>query len=52
MAQFSTALSDSSAWKQLYEAAILELDNRKLPKRIAEARTAIHIRAEDSCKNL
>jgi len=47
MAQFSSALPDSSAWRQLYEAAILELDNRKLLKRISEARTAIHIRAEE-----
>ena len=49
MAQLSYDLrgGNAPAWKQMYEAAILELDNRKLPKRIAEARTAIHIRAEE-----
>ena len=50
MAEFSKDVpSDNfSAWKQLYEAAFLELDNSKLPERIAEARRAIHDRAEET----
>ena len=41
--------SDASAskWRQLYECAILELDNRQLPGRIVEARHAILDRAEE-----
>jgi hypothetical protein len=38
---------DIAGWKQLYETAILEIDNSKLPKRIAEARRAILDRAEE-----
>jgi hypothetical protein len=50
MAEFSKDVpSDNSpAWKRLYEAAVLELDNSKLPERIAEARRAIHDRAEET----
>jgi len=46
MAEFRKDVpSDNSpAWKRLYEAAVLELDNSKLPERIAEARRAIHDR--------
>src|SRR5260370_32469263 len=33
--------SFSSAWKHLYECAMLELDNSKLPERIAAAHRAI-----------
>jgi hypothetical protein len=48
MAQSSSALPPHApAWKQLYESAILELDKNKLPDRIAEARRAIHDRAEE-----
>jgi len=48
MAQFSSALPPNAPpWKQLYESAILELDKNKLPGRIAEARRAIHDRAEE-----
>jgi hypothetical protein len=48
MAQSSSALPPHApAWKQLYESAILELDKNKLPGRIAEARRAIHDRAEE-----
>jgi len=39
---------NSPAWKRLYEAAVLELDNSKLPERIAEARRVIHDRAEET----
>lgn len=31
----------STEWKHLYEAAVLELDRRRLPGRIEEARHAI-----------
>jgi hypothetical protein len=37
----------SSAWKELYEGAMLELDSRKLPERIAAAHRAIVDRAEE-----
>jgi hypothetical protein len=50
MAEFNKDVpSDNSpARKRLYEAAVLELDNSKLPERIAEARRAIHERAEET----
>ena len=50
MAEFSKDVpSDNSpAWKRLYEAAVLELDNSKLPGLIAKARCAIHDRAEET----
>jgi len=46
MAQFGNDPRGDSclAWKQLYEAAILELDYDKLMERIAEARRAIQDR--------
>ncbi len=34
-------------WHELYHAAIIELDNAKLPGRIAEARRAILDRAKE-----
>jgi hypothetical protein len=36
----------NSRWKQLYAAAVLELDDTKLPDRIARARTAMRDRAD------
>jgi len=42
---------DITGWKKLYEAAILEIDNTRLPKRIAEARCAILDRAEEILTN-
>jgi hypothetical protein len=50
MAEFSKDVPSDNfpAWKQLYEAAVLELDNSKLPRRIAEARCAIYDRAEET----
>lgn len=41
------SVSLASKWMQLYECAILELDNTKLPGRIVEARHAILDRAEE-----
>jgi hypothetical protein len=35
-----------SRWKQLYAAAVLELDDTKLSDRIAEARAAMRDRAD------
>jgi hypothetical protein len=43
--------SFSSAWKHLYECAMLELDNSKLPERIAAAHRAIVERAEEIVTN-
>jgi hypothetical protein len=40
--------SNSSNWKPLYEAALLETDTRKLPERITMARSAIFDRIEES----
>lgn len=39
--------SAASKWQELYEKAILELDNRKMSERIAQARHAIHERIEE-----
>jgi hypothetical protein len=38
----------NARWKQLYAAAVLELDDTKLPDRIAAARAAMRDRAADS----
>ena len=40
-----------ATWKQLYAAAVLELDDSKLPERIAEARAAMLDKAKDSLAN-
>jgi hypothetical protein len=40
-------MSFSSTWRDLYECAMLELDRRKLPERIAAAHRAIVDRAEE-----
>jgi len=39
--------SSSPMWKQLYQAALLELDPGKLSESIFAARNAIHDRAEE-----
>ena len=55
MAQLNNALpldtSFSSTWKDLYECAMLELDNSRLPERIAAAHRAIVDRAEEIIGN-
>jgi len=38
--------TSTNQWYQLYQSAMLELDDSKLPLRIAEARRAIYDRAE------
>src|ERR1019366_8244796 len=44
---FPSGASSRSIWEKLYERAILELDYAKVPERIAEARHAMHDRAEE-----
>jgi hypothetical protein len=44
----SSGTNLNARWKQLYAAAILELDDTKLPNRIAKARVAMRARAEDA----
>ena len=46
----TTAISqspDSRYWRQLYKAAISEIDKSKLPERIAEAEKAVVLRARE-----
>jgi hypothetical protein len=42
------AAHDAQQWRQLCEAAVLELDPAKLLQRIAEARSAVVDRIEDT----
>ena len=44
---FSDDASSRSIWQERYTRAILELDQGKLPERIAEARRAIRDRVEE-----
>lgn len=48
MSHFNSSLPDHSlsAWKELYQNAILELDHGKLLTGIADARRAIHEKAD------
>ena len=38
---------DSGTWKELYRAAIFEIDETRLPERIAQAEKALALRARD-----
>ena len=38
---------DSKYWRQLYRAALVEIDDSKLPGRIAEAEKAVVLRARE-----
>jgi hypothetical protein len=38
---------DSGAWRRLYRAALFEIDETKLPERIAQAERALAMRARD-----
>ncbi len=38
---------DSRYWRQLYKAALSEIDKSKLPERIAEAEKAVVLRARE-----
>jgi hypothetical protein len=55
MAQLNNVIplgtSFSSAWRDLYECAMLELDNSRLPERIAAAHRAIVDRAGEIVAN-
>src|SRR5260370_18195639 len=38
---------DSVAWRDLYKAALFEVDNARLPERIAQAEKALALRARE-----
>jgi hypothetical protein len=38
---------DSGAWRDLYKAALFEVDNTRLPERIAQAEKALALRARE-----
>ena len=38
---------DSGAWRDLYKAALFEVDNARLPERIAQAQKALALRARE-----
>ena len=42
-----TNSSENGGWRELYRAAILELDPTQLPERILEAETALILRAKE-----
>ena len=43
----TSKFQDSRYWRQLYRAALSEIDNSKLPERIAEAEKAVVLRARE-----
>jgi len=43
----SSKTPDSSAWRDLYKAALFEVDNARLPERIAQAEKALALRARE-----
>ena len=43
----SSKSMDSGAWKDLYKAALFEVDNARLPERIAQAEKALALRARE-----
>jgi hypothetical protein len=46
-----TGNGGSSNWRVLYEAAVLEIDPKKVPQRLADAQSAIMNRMEDLNKS-
>ncbi len=46
-ARFSSGTPSTLLWQVLYEDAILEFDNAKLPQRILQARSAIRDRVQE-----
>ena len=46
-ARFPSGAPTAPLWQVLYQDAILEFDNAKLPKRISQARSAIRERAQE-----
>jgi hypothetical protein len=47
-ARFSSEEPTAPVWQVLYQDALLEFDNAKLPKRILRARSAIRERAQEN----
>jgi hypothetical protein len=43
----SSKSMDRSAWRDLYKAALFEVDKTKLPERIAQAEKALALRARE-----
>ena len=43
----SSKSPDSRAWRDLYKAALFEVDNARLPERIAQAEKALALRARE-----
>jgi len=50
-ARFPSGEPFAPLWQVLYQDAILEFDNAKLPKRILQARSAIRERAQENLAN-
>jgi hypothetical protein len=46
-ARFSSGTPSTPLWQVLYQDAILEFDDARLPKRILQARSAIHDRVQE-----
>lgn len=46
-ARFQSATANLPLWQVLYQEAIFEFDNTKLPKRILQARSAIRDRTKE-----
>jgi hypothetical protein len=46
-ARFSSGTPSTPLWQVLYEDAILEFDDAKLPERILRARDSIHVRTKE-----
>ncbi len=47
MTKGSSKSLDSGAWRDLYKAALFEVDNARLPERIARAEEALVVRARE-----
>ena len=47
-ARFPSGKSTAPLWQVLYQDALLEFDNAKLPKRIMQARSAIRERVQEN----
>lgn len=47
MARDCSTASDQRSWRDLYRAALLEIDGARVPERIAEAEKALVVRARE-----
>ena len=45
--QATSQSSDTRAWRRFYTAALFEVDGDRLPERIAQAETALIVRARE-----